>query len=180
MDHVPFFDTMNLAIDLHLRLTLQNVVNLFNVVMVMIISLLPSLHCMLGDVAQPFERSLCRAAPTSSFFVKQTPHNGRSVADGRYFVSPVADDHDFELLSLLLCQSLINVLGLPSAVNENTTVLSFVPRPSFGCVAYEQTARHMDSPGLYRSINGSKTWGDFSLIASDVKGMKIAFNETTI
>ena len=52
--------------------------------------------------------------------------------------------------------------------------------PSFGCFTHEQTASRIDSSGLFRSTDGGKTWGDFSLIASDAEGMKIAYNETAI
>ena len=52
--------------------------------------------------------------------------------------------------------------------------------PAFGCFNHEQTASRIDSAGLFRSTDGGKTWGDFSLIGSDAEGMQIAYNETAI
>ena len=63
----------------------------------------------------------------------------------------------------------------PFEDTEGTLIL-----PAFGCFTHEQTSSRIDSAGLYRSTDGGKTWGDFSLIASDAKGMEIAYNETAI
>jgi len=52
--------------------------------------------------------------------------------------------------------------------------------PVFGCLSEQDTRERLDCTGVFRSTDGGKTWGDFSLIASDQKRRWAAYNEMNI
>jgi hypothetical protein len=55
-----------------------------------------------------------------------------------------------------------------------------VALPAYGCLSDEDTSRRLDCCGLYRSVDGGRTWGDFSLVAYDEQFRDIAYNEMDI
>ncbi|MFV1968240.1 MAG: exo-alpha-sialidase, partial [Pirellulaceae bacterium] len=59
---------------------------------------------------------------------------------------------------------------------EDGTVLM----TTYGCLSHEDTAGRIDCAGLYRSTDGGKTWGDFTRVAYDEDGNKIAYNEMDV
>ena len=52
--------------------------------------------------------------------------------------------------------------------------------PLFGCLSDVDSRTRLDSTGLFRSADGGKTWGDFSLIAHDKEQRVTAYNEIGI
>ena len=52
--------------------------------------------------------------------------------------------------------------------------------PIWGCLNEEDARSRWDAGGLIRSTDGGKSWGDFSLIASQLKPPRMAYNEIDI
>ncbi len=51
---------------------------------------------------------------------------------------------------------------------------------AYGCLSDEDTSRRNDCCGLFRSTDGGRTWGDFSLVAYDDTFHDIAYNEMDV